>query len=60
METNSHPNTSRLRTVHSTTLWAALSVNVGAMFKAFSFSGALWRESIAAPEPSRVEWEDTQ
>jgi hypothetical protein len=62
MEPDNPANTSQLRATHSSTLWAALSSNMGAMFKAVLYSEVFWRETIEepAPEPSRVEWEDTQ
>src|SRR5215470_3202210 len=51
----------RLRAMHVRMLWETLLGNAGAMLKAAVSSEVwLWGDiEIAAPEPSRVEWEDT-
>lgn len=52
----------RVRTVRSRALWVALSSNIGAMFRSArdpeAYSRAMY--DMPAPEPSRIEWEDTQ
>jgi len=47
--------------MHVRMLWETLLGNAGAMLKAAVSSEVwLWGDiEIAAPEPSRVEWEDT-
>src|SRR5262249_54678117 len=50
-----------LRAMHVGMLWETLLGNAGAMLKAAVSSELwLWRDiEVPAPEPSRVEWEDT-
>lgn len=62
MEPTEMTNLQCLGALHSRTFLGTFSSNIGAVFKAAFVSEVLLRERIdvPAPEPSRIEWEDTQ